>query len=132
MKQTQTQKQKVGNIGEDVACRFLVKQGYGILDRNYWKKCGEIDIVAERNNVLCFVEVKTVSCETFDTMGDHMPEENVHYWKRRRLSNVIQIYLSEKGYMCNEDKEWQVDVMAVFLDFNTKKAKVRVTENIIL
>lgn len=125
----QTEKQKVGNIGEDIACRFLVKQNYDILDRNYWKKCGEIDIVAEKNNVLHFVEVKTVSRET---MGDCMPEENVHYWKRRRLANVIQIYLSEKGYMCNKDKEWQVDVMAVFLNFNNKKAKLRVTENIIL
>jgi Holliday junction resolvase-like predicted endonuclease len=53
----------VGKIGEDTAARFLVKQGFMIVERNYWKKYGEIDIVAKKKGVIHFVEVKTVSCE---------------------------------------------------------------------
>ena len=43
-----TAKQKVGEIGENVACRFFVKQNFTIIERNYWKKWGEIDIIAKK------------------------------------------------------------------------------------
>lgn len=128
----QTEKQKIGELGENIACKFLMKHGYKILDRNYRKKWGEIDIIAQKNNILHFIEVKTVSRET-----EHMPEENVHPWKRKRLARAIQTYLLEKntsGLPANEEgeTEWQIDIMAVFLDFNSKKAKIRITKNVIL
>ena len=44
-----TQKQKVGNLGENLACRFLAERGFKIVERNYRKKWGELDIVAEKN-----------------------------------------------------------------------------------
>ena len=50
---------KFGDLGEDFAEMFLVKHSYRILDRNYRKKFGEIDIVASRDNVVSFIEVKT-------------------------------------------------------------------------
>ena len=53
-------KKKIGVLGENMACRFLVKQGFKILDRNYSKKWGEIDIVAKKNKIFRFIEVKTV------------------------------------------------------------------------
>jgi len=112
----QTEKQKIGELGENIACKFLMKHGHEILDRNYRKKWGEIDIVAQK-------EVKTVSRET-----EHMPEENVHPWKRKRLARAIQTYLLEK----ESETEWQIDIMAVFLDFNSKKPKLRITKNVIL
>ncbi len=121
----QTQKQKIGETGEDIACKFLVKQGFKILDKNYWKKWGEIDIVAEKDKKVHFVEVKTVSYET-----EYLPEENVHPWKLKRLGRAIQTYLLEKKV--SDETEWQLDVMAVFLDFNTRRAKIRTTENVIL
>jgi putative endonuclease len=128
----QTEKQEIGELGENIACKFLMKHGYKILDRNYRKKWGEIDIIAQKNNILHFIEVKTVSRET-----EHMPEENVHPWKRKRLARAIQTYLLEKntsGLPANEEgeTEWQVDILAVFLDFNSKKAKIRITKNVIL
>ena len=55
-----SEKQKIGEIGENVAAKFLMKHGFAILDRNYTKKWGEIDIVAEKDNLLHFVEVKSV------------------------------------------------------------------------
>ena len=53
-------KKKIGALGENMACRFLVEHGFRILDRNYNKKWGEIDIVAEKDKIFRFIEVKTV------------------------------------------------------------------------
>ncbi|NOY35346.1 MAG: YraN family protein [bacterium] len=121
----QTEKQKIGQTGEDIACKFLMKQKYEILDRNYRKKWGEIDIVAKKDKKIYFVEVKTVSRVT-----NYLPEENVHPWKLKRLGRAIQTYLLEKKV--SDETEWQFDVMAVFLDFNTRKARIRVVENVII
>ena len=120
----QTAKQQVGEIGENVVVKHFVKHSFKILDRNYRKQWGEIDIIAEKDNIIHFIEVKTVSYETVH------PEENVHFWKRKRLARAIKTYLAEKKI--NEETEWQVDVAAVFLDFKSRRAKIRITENVIL
>lgn len=152
----ETNKQKVGRIGEDVACKFLTKHGFKIIERNYLKKWGEIDIIAEKSGILHFVEVKTVSVsfsknclprsdspsgesatgvsreniwDISRETDEYRPEENIHSWKVKRLSRVIQTYLLEKK---REDKEWQFDMLAVFLDLQNKEAKIRFSENIIL
>jgi Holliday junction resolvase-like predicted endonuclease len=56
-----TEKRKTGDLGEDIAEMFLVKQGFKILERNYLRKWGEIDIITKKDRKLYFVEVKTVS-----------------------------------------------------------------------
>jgi putative endonuclease len=124
-----TQKQKIGEIGENVACKFLVKHNFLIKDRNYRKKWGEIDIVAEKDKILHFIEVKAVSLWQGSGQA-HEPEENVHLWKQKRLARAIRTYLLEKKI--SEETEWQIDIMAVFLDFKTRMAKIRITENVIL
>ena len=126
---TQTDKQVVGKLGEDLACVFLEKHGYEIIDRNYRKKWGELDIVAKKDGVLHFVEVKSVSHNVIHET-DYQPEENVHPWKIKRLHRAIQTYLLEKNV--SDETEWQLDILAVFLDLTTRKAKFRFTENIIL
>lgn len=134
----QTPKQEIGKLGEDVSVKHLVKRSYAILDRNYRKKWGEIDIVAKKDGIIHFIEVKTikvskVSYETDETetaKDNHSPEENVHYRKRQRLARAIKTYLLEKKV--SYETEWQVDVLAVFLDFNTRQAKIRITENVLL
>ena len=55
----------------------------------------------------------------------------MHFWKRQRLARTIKTYLSDKR-VSDEMIEWQVDVIAIFLDFKIRRAKIRVTENIIL
>jgi len=124
-------RQKIGQIGENIASRFLMKQGFEILDRNYWKKWGEIDIVAQKGGFIHFIEVKTVSHPLRDVSYEtYRPEENVHPWKRKRLARVIQTYLLNKKV--SDDIEWVIDIMAVFLDLPNKKAKIRITKDIIL
>jgi len=119
----QTEKQNVGNIGENIACRFLEKRGFRIVERNYRKKWGEIDIIATKNGVLHFVEVKTISSK-----GDYMPEDNVRAWKKLRLSRVIRTYLLDKKVP--EDTEFEVDIVAVFFDKETGESKVEMLENV--
>ncbi len=130
----QTYKQKIGKIGEDIACKFLIKRGFAVTERNYWKKCGEIDIIVTKKNLLHFIEVKTVSRENIKNIlirnDDYRPEDNLHKWKLERLSKTIQTYLFEKN--TPEDFNWQFDVIVVFLDTKEKIAKVRFLENIIL
>lgn len=130
----QTKKQEIGNIGEDITCKFLKKRGFAILDRNYLKKCGEIDVIAEKDSEIHFVEVKTVSCENLDIVSretdSYRPEDNLHPWKLKRLSKTIEVYLEEKNV--SEDIVWQFDVVVVFLDTKKKTAKIRFMKNIIL
>ncbi len=127
----QTHKQKIGKIGEDIACKFLTKRGFAVLERNYWKKWGEIDIIVKKGDVLHFVEVKTVShIPSKNKVDKYRPEENIHPRKLKRLSRTIQTYLLEKDIP--EDDDWQFDVVVVFLDQKRRKARVRYLENIIL
>ncbi|MFA5792005.1 MAG: YraN family protein [Candidatus Paceibacterota bacterium] len=136
-----SEKQKIGEIGENVAVKFLVKHSFSILDRNYTKKWGEIDIIAEKANKLYFIEVKSVSRETlntfisksynsFDERYEPRPEDNMHPWKLKRLSRTIQTYILSKKIP--EEKEWQVDLLVVYLCQKEKKAKIKVVSNIIL
>ena len=49
---------EIGKIGESLACKYLINKGYKILNRNYQKRCGEIDIIARNDLYLVFLEVK--------------------------------------------------------------------------
>ena len=138
--------QKIGEIGENIAKRFLVKHDFLILDRNYTKKWGEIDIVAEKDNKIHFIEVKSVSRKTLEDVlqepseqlelsnqagtSNYRPEDNMHPWKLKRLSRTIQTYLLSQEIP--DEKEWQVDLLVVFLDLERKKAKIKVVKDIIL
>lgn len=130
-----TQKRKVGDFGEKVAEKFLEKHGFKIAARNYLKKWGEIDLVAELGGVLHFVEVKTavrdlavsppsnLEAKLPSGVDEYEAEENVHPWKLERLSRTIQTYLLEKKVP--DEKEFQCDVITVTLDPEFKKARVK-------
>lgn len=119
-----TAKRAKGDVGEEVCCRYLRTKGYEIVERNYLRPWGEIDIVAKKGSKLSFVEVKSVSRESF------RPEENMHPGKIKRLHRAIQTYLVD--HRVPESIEWQLDLACVYLDFSTRKAKVELLENIVL
>lgn len=134
MKNFTSDSQKIGELGENVACMFIMKHGFKVLERNYTKKWGEIDIVAEKGNKLYFMEVKSVSCVTLpDFSGNDSnrkrPEENMHPWKLKRLSRVVGTYLISKRV---GNTPWQFDLLLVFLDLKNRTARVKTIENIIL
>lgn len=119
---------EIGSTGELVAREFLMKRGYSILDRNYRKSFGEIDIIAKKEGVFHFVEVKTslesrgISHET----SFFRPEERVGTGKLSRMSRAASSYLVEKRV----ESEFQIDVVAVTLNPESKQAKVRFIENV--
>jgi putative endonuclease len=120
-----TAKRKLGDMGEAIACEFLKKHGYEVVERNYLRKWGEIDIVAMKDGILHFVEVKSV---TYVTNKEYRAEDNMHPWKLKRLGRVIQTYLLHKKLDC----DWQLDLITVQLNMATRRAKVELIENIVL
>lgn len=138
------QNKETGHLGEDIACRFLMKHGFDILERNYWKKCGEIDIIAQKDKKIHFVEVKSVSraCRAREINPEvpykedsFRPEDNLHPWKLQRLSRVIQVYLLEKDVSLAgqvDETNWQFDVITVYLDIKRRVSKVYLLEDVVL
>lgn len=120
-----TKKRETGDIGEEIVCKYITNKGFSVIERNYWKPWGEVDVVAESGGRLHFVEVKTVSRVT-----GIRPEENMHKHKLLRLHRAIQTYLLEKKVQ--ESVLWQIDLACVYLDFETRRARVELFENIVL
>ncbi len=86
-------KRKIGSDIEQKAVNYLSSNGYNIKARNYFTKYGEIDIVAENENYLCFIEVKYRR-----NKSDGYPEEAVDYRKIQKISRAAQVYLTAHGY----------------------------------
>ena len=140
-----TDKRKLGDIGENIACDYLVNHGFEIIGRNYLRKWGELDIIAKKANIIRFIEVKSarlhpnyregwqVSCVTLPVNVIHetgyRPEDNVHPQKLKRLSRVIQTYILEKRL---DAFDWQLDIITVKIDQANRKARIEMLENIII
>ncbi len=130
---------KTGAWGEEIACRYLVQKGYKIIERNFRRKCGEIDIicsVAEKNefndlvddvNVPYGTKIVFVEVKTMDTKNNIQPEDNMTYSKQKKIIRACKLYLSEKDV--DLDSDWQVDVVAIDLDKEKARAKIRHLEN---
>lgn len=133
-----TKKQEIGSLGECIAVKYLENKGFTIITRNYRKKWGEIDIIAEKSEILHFIEVKSVSCENlmkFDlnvsrVTDAYRPEDNIHPQKLKRLARTIQTYLFEK--YPQTEPEWLFDAITVKIDKQSKGARVKFIENIII
>ena len=119
-----------GNKGEDVACKFLVNKGFAITDRNYSRAWGEIDIIGRKDNIVHFFEVKSVTTTYTDAQNGHKPEENVHNFKIRHIRRMVETYLEEK---CNGfETDFSFHVLCVFLNMQTRRAKVEWINDLIL
>jgi putative endonuclease len=101
-------RQELGKIGEDLAACELERRGYAITARRYRTRCGEIDIVAERDGVLVFVEVKARVDAEFGTAA-----EAVTPWKQRRLTRMAKDYLTREHIV---DRPCRFDVVTVMFD----------------
>jgi len=95
--------QKIGAWGESVAAAYLEKRGYTLLARNQRTPYGEIDILAEKDGFLHFVEVKTRTTGAFGP-----PEIAVTPRKQEHMRAAAEHYTAEQGI-----EHWQIDVIAV-------------------
>jgi len=128
-KMRNSQNRRKGQIGEDVAAMFLVKRQFAIIERNYLKKWGEIDIVAKKGNTLHFIEVKSTWAR-MSTRDDHNPAENVHFRKRARLVRTIRTYHIERRI--HPETPISIDVAIVTLDETRRVGRVAFLEKILL
>lgn len=99
-------RQRLGRAGEAAAERKLIAAGFRILERRYRKRIGEIDLIAVREELIVFVEVKT---RRSDRAGS--PGESVTSVKRRRIGQVALCFLSERGWL---DRPSRFDVIEVY------------------
>ena len=121
---------KIGKIGENIAKTFLMKQGFTILDQNYQIRYGELDIVAKKDNVLHFVEVKSVKvrdCNHVDSLKIR-PEDNLTYVKWEKLLITLETYRKHKNI--EPDMLYQVDLACVYVDTEKREGRVRLIQNI--
>ena len=127
MSETEDSRKKIGQLGEDIACQFLESKGFKVLERNYRRPWGEIDIVAEKGGVVRFVEVKAVSREGLPDISremDYRPEEMVTPDKLRKVARTAVLYMENM----KDKREYQIDVVGVIMDIATKKARCRLIE----
>jgi len=117
-------KRKFGDIGEEASMAFLVKHGFKILDRNYSKPWGEIDIVAEKEHILRFIEVKT---SEYKLDSNFMPEVRVDWKKQKKLRRICETYLFDKKLP--ESQRWQIDVVSVILNQDNTARDIYLIEN---
>ena len=135
-KKEPTYKQKIGQKGEDIASKHLESLGHKIIERNYLKKWGEIDIVSIKNKKIHFIEVKAVSRELGEigvireTNDGFRAEDNMHLWKLQRLGRAIQSYLLDRNV--SDETEWQFDVVTVYVDMAKRLSRVSMIEDLVL
>ena len=117
-------RKEVGNLGERVAVEYLKRHGFSIRDRNVARKTGELDIIAEKEDTLHFVEVKTNLVDEFPQKesvdDDYDPSLNLHEAKVRKVARTGEWYVLEKGW----EGEWQVDGILVWLRRSDGRALV--------
>lgn len=114
-------KKQTGDAGEKYCVKYLKKHGYRVLCRNYSKPYGEIDVVASKGDLLCFVEVKTRHHDSLT-----QPYEAVDIKKQRRLIKTAQAYLLEN----KTESYCRFDVCEVITDKDTLKLlDIRYIEN---
>ena len=101
----------LGNLGEDLACEYLVKNGYKIIGRNYRINFGEIDIIAKKRGLFADKTVHFIEVKTLSNSGVFSPEEHVNFKKQNKYRGLVQIWLEKNKFPQNYP--CQVDVAAI-------------------
>ena len=121
---------EIGKIGENIAKTFLMKQGFDIIEQNYRILQGELDIVAKKDNVLRFIEVKSVKvrdCIQIENLTI-APEDNLTFAKWSKLLLAVEIYKNHRGVP--HETLHQIDLACVYIDTEKKQGRVKLVQNV--
>lgn len=154
--------QKIGRLGEELAGKFLMKRGYKIVDRNYRRPWGELDIVAERKGKIHFVEVKSMSGhvgtkDVYKNLGGTTPKSVTRETFREKTLEYVKSKMRKDDFRAedhmsflkikrlgriiqtylfhrhvSDETEWQCDVATVLIDVERKTARINIIEDIML
>lgn len=116
------QKQQTGAIGEEYAAEYLKKQEYRIIGHHVTSRWGELDLIAEKNGKISFIEVKTRS-----DLRKGRPYEAVNYRKLKHLTRTIQYYVHANRL---ERRKCQLDVIGILLNPDQTLRELRHYENV--
>jgi len=97
-----------GKFGEDCAAKFLEAKGYSIVARNFRIRSAEIDIIAQLDNLIIFVEVKTRSNIRYG-----LPSEAVDFRKQKKIIKAAGVFLQDENF-CN--CACRFDVVEIYLN----------------
>lgn len=103
---------KLGEKGEKLAIKFLKKQGYKLIKRNYKTRIGEIDIIAKDRETLVFIEVKTR-----ESIEYGLPFEAVNRAKKKKIANVALLYLKK----VKEIPPCRFDIVSIYYEQDKPK-----------
>ncbi len=115
---------KIGVFGENIACKYLKKNGYKIIAKNFKvKNFGEIDIIAKdkQDGAIVFFEVKTLKKSDF-----LKPEDNFSKFKFKKMARIINIYLASHQNI----SYWRADLLSITLCKNKKVATIKHFKNV--
>jgi len=113
----------IGQLGEEVAVTYLQKRGFTVVERNYRKKWGELDIIAKKDTVLHFIEVKSTGAKSTKQGTDrYRPEDHMHAKKRARMARAIASYVLEHHIT----QRYTADLVVVYVNRDAKRANVHV------
>ncbi len=111
--------QKIGQFGENLARKYLIKHGYKIIGVNIKTSYKEIDIIAVKNKDLIFIEVKTRTSCRFGRA-----DESVFYGKTKNLKQAIGLYLRQMDKKIKYN-DIRLDLVAVDINRTDKSAKIK-------
>ncbi len=111
----------VWKIGESIAKKYLENKGYQIIEQNYRTRYSEIDIIAKKDNILTFVEVRTKRSSAFVS-----PEESINWKKLKKLYWNADNYAAIKKYK----GQYRVDAICIVLNPDNSVNKLEHHEKI--
>ena len=97
-----------GKEGEEMAAKFLKENGYQIIDQNNSTKWGELDLIASKDEILVFVEVKFKQTEDYGT-----PEEMIGKNKLMQVRRTAEMYLLTNPDIANKFDSYQIDAVCI-------------------
>ena len=115
---------ELGFVAEGYVAQYLESRGYKIIGHNYRKPWGEIDIIAQKEGILVFVEVKASSVK----VSGFEAELRADWEKMKKVVRTARTYLLQKKYP--EDQEWQIDIISLTFDKGRGVAKIKHFKNV--
>jgi putative endonuclease len=110
----------LGARGEQQAARYLTRKGYTVLEHSFRTRAGEIDLIAEKDGTIVFIEVKTRLSARFG-----LPMESVTSWKRQKIIRTALLYLQKRNLL---NRKCRFDVVSIAAD-SAGKSEIRHIES---